>query len=170
MTNYPKWFLPGLLGVLLVLFATGVLMAPTTLDLRLDWDLGWHLPAGRRVAVAALHALCGFAMALWMGALWSVHMRMGWRRGRQRGSGLWVGLLLLGLMATAIAVYYLGDDTLGSAAAGLHLMLGLMLVPPFVWHWARGRRSIWQRRATLGQSVHRIPASARLSGSEASIQ
>lgn len=147
MTNYPKWFVSALVGTLLLMFASGALLALTTLVLRADWDLPWRLPGGARVPVAALHAAGGFALMLLMGALWSVHMRSGWRRRKQRISGTVLGVLLLLLAATAVALYYLGDDTLSNVAALVHLALGLALAVPFAWHWIRGRRTRRRQRA-----------------------
>lgn len=154
MTNYPKWFVPALVGTLLLMFASGMLLAPTTLTMRIEWDLPWRLPGNARVPVAALHAAGGFALMLLMGALWSVHMRSGWRRRQQRVSGTVLGVLLLLLAATAVAVYYLGDDTLGSAAAVIHLMLGLALAGPFAWHWVRGRKTRRRQRAAVRTDQH----------------
>lgn len=153
MTNYPRWFVPWLLATLLAMLASGLLLAPGTLALRTEWwSMAWHLPGNARVPVAALHAAGGFASMLLMGALWSMHMRSGWRRRRQRVSGTVVGVMLLLLAATAVAVYYLGDETLAAVAALTHLVIGLGLVGPFMWHWLRGRRS---------PAAHRRHASAK---------
>lgn len=64
-----------------------------------------------------------------------------WRRARQRISGATVGIALLLLAASAVGLYYLGDDTLGNAAALLHLGTGVVLVFAFGWHWMRARRA-----------------------------
>lgn len=147
MIGYPRWFVPALLAAMLLMLLTGVLLAPTTLALRLDWAVSWRLPGAARVLTAALHAAGGFALLLQMGALWSMHMRSGWRRRQQRASGLLLGLLLLGLALTALGVYYAGDESLGTAAALLHLGLGALLAVPFGWHWMHGRRAVRARRA-----------------------
>ena len=94
--------------------------------------------------LAALHAAGGFALLLPMGALWSVHMRSGWRRRQQRASGL-----LLRLALTALGVYYAGEESLGTAAALLHLGLDALLAAPFGWHWVHGQRAIRARRMPL---------------------
>jgi len=141
MKGYPGWFVPALMTGLLLLLATGLLLAPTTLALRVDVDMPWRLPGSGRIAMAALHAASGFALMLLAGALWAVHMRSGWRRRQQRTSGLIVSGLLLILAASAVAVYYLGDDSLAMAAALTHLGAGLALVGPVGWHWLHGRRA-----------------------------
>lgn len=140
MKGYPKWFLRALIGAVLLVFVSGGLLAPTTLVLRADLDMV-RLPGGARIGAAALHAASGFAMMMLVGALWGVHMRSGWRRHRQRGSGLLLGSMLVLLAISAVGIYYLGDDTLGAMAAFIHLGLGLALAGPLGWHWVRGRRA-----------------------------
>lgn len=161
MTGYPRWFVPALVGTLALMAVTGLLLAPSTLTMRLDLALPWRLPGPARVLMAALHAAGGFALLLLLGALWSVHMRSGWRRRQQQASGLTLGLLLLGLAATAVGVYYAGDELLGVAAALVHLGLGVALAAPFGWHWMHGRRAVRQRRqlaqAPLGAGAVREP-------------
>ena len=141
MKGYPSWFVSALLGTLLLVFVSGCLLAPTTLVMRLDAEMAWRLPGAGRVLVAAAHAGAGFLGVMLLGSLWTVHMRGNWRRGRQRISGSLVGAGLVALAATAVAVYYLGDDTLAAAAAMLHLGLGLALAAPFGWHWVLARRA-----------------------------
>jgi hypothetical protein len=127
MKGYPSWFLSAVLGALLVVFVSGCLLAPTTLVMRIDVDLAWRLPGAGRVLVAAMHAGVGFIVIMLLGSLWTVHMRSHWRRQRQRISGAATGILLLVLAASAVAVYYLGDEMLGNAAALIHLGVGLAL-------------------------------------------
>ena len=141
MKGYPSWFVSALLGGLLLVFVSGCLLAPTTLVMRLDAELAWRLPGAGRVLVAALHAGAGLAVIMLLGSLWTVHMRANWRRGRQRTSGAALGAMLLLLAASAVGVYYLGDDALGTAAALLHLGVGVALAVPFGWHWMLARRA-----------------------------
>ncbi len=141
MKGYPSWFLRALLCTLLLVLVSGCLLAPTTLVMRMDLALPWRLPGDARVLTAAAHAAVGFAVMTMLGSLWSVHMRAGWRRRRHRVSGAIVGALLVLLAASAVAVYYLGDERLALIAALTHLGIGLLLVLPFTWHWLAGRRS-----------------------------
>lgn len=141
MKGYPRWFLASLLGTLVLLLASGLLLAPTTLMMRAELMLAWRLPGAARVAVVALHTAGGFAAMLLIGAVWSVHMRSGWRRGKHRASGLTLALVLLLLCVSGLAIFYLADEMLGATAAFLHLGVGLALAGQFGWHWARGRRS-----------------------------
>lgn len=145
MKGYPRVFLPGFWLLCLGLLSSGLLLAPTTLDLRLGWDMAWRLPASNRIAVAAVHAGLSLVACMVVGALWGVHMRAGWRKRRQRRSGTLLASLLLLLMASALGVYYLGDATLADPVAVAHLLLGLVLAWPLAWHVLRGRRSLRRR-------------------------
>lgn len=142
MTQYPRWFLPTLLAVLLAVFATGLMLVPTTLAVRAEWDVPWRLGGGSRVWIAAAHSAAAFGIASLVGALWSVHMRSGWRRRRQRSSGLLLGSSMAVLALTAVGVFYLGDERLAAGAAYSHLGLGLLALPTFLWHWLKGRAAM----------------------------
>jgi hypothetical protein len=141
MKGYPRAFLPSLLIALLLVLVTGLLLVPTTLVMRLEMDLAWRLPGDARILTAAFHAVLGFAVAMLLGALWSVHMRAGWRRRRHRISGTLSAVLLVLLAASAVGVYYLGEESAGVIAALAHIGLGVALLVPFGWHWLAGRRS-----------------------------
>jgi len=140
MKGYPHWFLPALLGTTGTIVATGLLLAPGTLVTRAEMDVAWMLPADGRLATAALHAASGFAVMLATGALFSIHMRAGWRKHRRRGSGATLGALMVMLALSAVGVYYFGSETLAAAAALTHLVLGLALAVVFAWHWFRRHR------------------------------
>lgn len=140
MKGYPRWMLPLLLTTTAAIVVTGLLLAPGTLVTRAEFDLSWMLPPDGRLATAALHATVGFTLMLLVGALWSIHMRAGWKKGRHRGSGLTLALLMPALALTAVGVYYFGDELLAAAAAVAHLVLGLALVFVFGWHWLVRRR------------------------------
>lgn len=154
MNGYPRWFVPGLVAALLLMLATGLLLAPTTLALRAEMAVPWRLPGSGRVLCAAIHAAGGFAMVLLVGALWSLHMRAGWRARKQVVSGSMLGIVMLLLAASAVIIYYAGDEGLGVAAALFHLGTGVAVVIPFAWHWWHGRQvrmrfasSSWRRQS-----------------------
>lgn len=151
MKGYPRWFLMTVVVSMLLLFLTGSLLAPGTLMLKAELDLPWRLASSARVWTAALHAAGGFVMMLMLGALWSVHMRAGWRRRSQRASGAILASILLVLAVTAVLIYYVGDETLGVAAALVHLGTGLALAVSFAWHWLRGHRARRRTHASTYQ-------------------
>ena len=166
MKGYPNWFLPVLVGAMLLIFISGGLLAPTTLMLKAELVLPWRLPNSARVITAALHAAGAFTLMLLIGALWSIHMRSGWRRNRQRGSGVVLGAMLMVLTISAVAVYYLGDELAGAVAAFIHLGVGLALVVPFIWHWVHGHKASLHAKSHLQAPTsyrpHHHPAQAEI--------
>lgn len=141
MKGYPYWFLRVVLGVLVIVLISGVLLGPNTLIMRAEFEFDWRLPNGARLWTSAVHAGFGFLMLLLVGAIWSIHIRSGWRRQKHRKSGLSVAILFLVLAVTAIAIYYLGESASANWAAYLHLAVGLLVNLLFAWHWWRGHRS-----------------------------
>lgn len=141
MRPYPPWFKRCLLLVLTSVLLTGLLLMPTSLLLRAEIELPWHLASGQRVPVAAWHAGSAMLTAVFAGALWTVHMRAGWRKRRQRVSGALLCAGLATLMLTSLVIYYSGEEATAALAVWIHLGVGIAFVPPFVWHaWlARSR-------------------------------
>ena len=156
MKGYPPRFLNLLWTVCAAVLVTGLLLLPTTLVLRFELNIPWRLPADGRVLTAALHAGAAFVMLSVCGALWSIHMRAGWRRKRQRATGATLVLSMAGLGLTALGVYYLGDSTLANLVALLHVVLGLLIGLPLGVHVFLARR---QRR--IGTAAARNIANER---------
>jgi hypothetical protein len=144
MKDYPRGFLPTLLGVFTVTWATGLLLGPTTLALRAQWELPWRLGGTGRLGTAALHVAAAFVLLFLAGALWSLHMRQGWHRRRRRGSGGALAGILALLALSALGVSYAGDDGLANAAAYLHLAAGVALLGLLTRHALGGRRWRWR--------------------------
>ena len=156
MKGYPRRFLPSLVATFAALAVSGLLLVPTALDVRFGLDVAWRLPGEHRLWVAGLHSamallICGFA-----GALWSVHMRVGWRSRRHLPSGLATVGLLAGTVLTALGVLYFGDEAwLVSASAG-HTLLGVVSVICGAVHWTvagfeRARRARRSYRRPRGE-------------------
>lgn len=141
MKGYPRWFLYALLSVLSVLLLSAMLLLPTTLVMRAEFELSWRLPHSARLWVSACHAAFGSLSLFMIGAIWSIHMRSGWRRHKHRVSGASLLALFSLLGLTAIGIYYLGESALANGIAYAHVIIGVGLLPIFAWHWWRGRRS-----------------------------
>jgi heme A synthase len=140
MRGYPPRFTQLLWAVCGLLLVSGLLLLPTTLQMRADIEVPWRLPGDARIWTAALHTLGAFLMLALAGALWSIHMRAGWRRKRHRRSGATLVLIVLALLLSAVGVFYLGESRWADVAAGTHAVLGLSFLPPIWLHRARGRR------------------------------
>jgi heme A synthase len=145
MRGYPGWFYSLLVMTVMILFATGCLLTPTMLDLRLEWEMSWRLGGDQRIAVVALHAALSFLMFALLGALWSVHMRAGWRHRKHWRSGLGMVALMIFLLASAIGIYYFGDEQAATASAVSHLAAGSLAFLLFGYHAVIGYRPVVHR-------------------------
>jgi hypothetical protein len=135
MKGYPRFFSVRLITlVVFVLFLSGLFLAPTTLIMRLEWELPWRLASDQRVWMAALHAFFAFVMLLVIGALWPIHMRVEWRRGRNLYSGIAMAFTWAILILTGLGIYYLGNEQLAIWTSVGHLVLGLVIVLFYFWH------------------------------------
>lgn len=134
MRTYPRSFAPTLHAALLALLATGLLLTPGALRMRLEWEVPWFLPSDMRVWVAALHALSFLLVFGFIGALWAVHMRAGWVRRENVASGaLLLGMFgLLGL--SGLGLYYAGGEALPAWSAVVHLLAGGLLPLLYIGH------------------------------------
>lgn len=135
MKGYPKWFNSNFVTLsFAALFLSGVLLIPTTLEMRLDWQVVWRLSADSRLLTAALHAILAFFVFGLLGALWSIHMRHEWKRDHNRLSAIVLLATLSVLFVTGIAIYYVGHETLSLNSAIAHSVVGLILPIFYYWH------------------------------------
>jgi hypothetical protein len=147
MLGYPKKFQPLFWCAVALLCFSGLLLIPGALELRLDWDVPWHLPDGSRVYVAMLHAFGAFAVLVAVGALIPLHMRMGLRRKHNVVSGLTVATLAGLLVLTSLGVYYFADERASLWSSALHIVLSIIAVVATPIHVVLGRKLAKRRRA-----------------------
>jgi hypothetical protein len=138
MRGYPKWFYHMLIVSFTVLVLSGLALIPNMLLFRLDWDVAWFLPEAKRLWLVAIHVLVAFLVISQLGALWSVHMRIGWRHHKNMGSGIIMVVVLVALTITGVGIYYLGES-LTKAASLSHLLIGLCFPCLLVYHIIAGR-------------------------------
>lgn len=134
MKPYPSWFKRGLVLVASVLFATGLLLIPTLLSVRAEIEVPWRLPGDQRVLVAAVHVGLAMLSLTMVGALWTVHMRAGWRKHRQRVSGALLCTGVATLALSALVLHYAEEEATAALASWVHLGVGVLMLLPFVWH------------------------------------
>lgn len=135
MKGYPRWFSKNRITALVaVVFLTGLFLLPTTLDFRLNWDVPWRLSGGQRIYVVAAHVLFGFLMMMVLGALWSIHMRVGWRQKRHRRSGIILAFVWVLLMVTGVGIYYCGQEWLVNLTSLCHTVIGVLVVFAYYVH------------------------------------
>ena len=88
----------------------------------------------------ALALSFAFVVLSMFGALAAVHMRAGFRRQRNRTTGLLLLSAFVVLALTALGIYYLGDEKFGVWASTIHLVVGLLVSSPLGLHVAASRR------------------------------
>lgn len=142
MKGYPKWFsVAALSALVMALFLSGVLLLPTALEMRAELEVPFRLPNSYRTFTAAAHAFFSFLLFAALGALYSIHMRQGWKKRRNVVSGV----LQLGIWAalglTGIGLYYLPWEKILLATSATHTVLGFLAALFYVIH------SFFYRRA-----------------------
>jgi len=135
MKGYPRRFLPSLATCFALLATTGLLLLPTALEFRFGWDVAWRLPGAQRLWVAALHSALALLMCGFAGALWSLHVRVGWRSRRHLRTGLTTIGLLLAAGLSALGVLCAGNEGWLMAASAAHTGLGVASVVCGALHW-----------------------------------
>jgi hypothetical protein len=140
MKGYPRFFHPLLWATLAMLYITGLVLGPSALEMRLEWEMPWRLGAGLRLPVAAAHALLAFIALLFLGALSALHVRTGLRRQRSVISGLTLLSSFAVLTLSALGIYYLGEERAGAWASVVHLSVGILVALPLASHVLSSRR------------------------------
>ena len=103
----------------------------------LDPDL-WQAVAASSLM---LHGGAAMLTLLLLGALVPLHIRRGWRSGRNRLTGPTMITVNAVLIITAFGLYYAGSDTLRPWVSDLHIVIGLALPPALLAHVWLGRRT-----------------------------
>lgn len=141
MKGYPVWFTALKIHVVVgLLFVSGVLLVPSTLNAYLGWELTWRLSSDARLLVTAAHVAVSFMILFLMGALWSIHVRYWWRKRQRRVSGAALLGTLGILILSSLPVLYASSESLVGASALAHAGVGLALVIPYAFHAIIGVR------------------------------
>lgn len=141
MHGYPSGF-PRVLAVTFTLLAvTGLALVPGVLVVRLAWEnVPWHAAGDLRTAITGAHVFLGYAWILLLGALWSRHMRNGWRVRHRRPGGALQGVAALVLVLSALVVLYAGEDATALYGSLVHLAAALLATLAVVQHVRSARR------------------------------
>ncbi len=140
------WYRGALYTALAALTVTGAVW------LLADWGKD-HLSPDPWQEIAAdmlmLHGGAAMVTLMLLGALVPLHVRHGWRSGRNRLTGpVMVGINAI-LIATAFGLYYAGADALRRWISDVHLAFGLVLPTALLLHVWLGRRSMPTRLTGL---------------------
>ena len=88
-----------------------------------------------------VHGGAAMAALIFLGALFPLHVRLGWRSRRNRLTGPAMLTFNAVLVLTAFGLYYLGSETLRPWASDVHIVIGFALPALFIAHVVVGRRS-----------------------------
>lgn len=138
-TRLPPWQEYAVYVSLGALIVTGLAWLALDQWVRINGEFGVeHHPAER--AALIIHGVAAYAFLIVAGALVPVHVKAGWGLGRNRGSGLALGIGCIIAAITALGLYYLGGEGTRSAASLAHWLVGLAVIPALLIHAIRGRR------------------------------
>ncbi len=121
----------------LLLTGAGWLVADRQKDISAD-DI-WQQTVAYLLMV---HGGAAMITLLLLGALIPVHLRRGWRAGRNRVSGSAMATFNAVLILTAFGLYYLGSETVRPWMSWIHIAAGFSLSLLFPLHIFWGRREL----------------------------
>lgn len=112
-------------------------------------------PAKHPLQAWMLRAHGAFAMAMLVafGSLLPNHVRPLWNARRNRGAGVALFALMLGLALTGYLLYYLGDEAWRVLTARIHWIGGVALALVFPLHMALGKRATARRKRARSRAV-----------------
>jgi hypothetical protein len=99
-----------------------------------------------------LHGAFAFATLIVFGSLLPLHLRSGWLRRRNIASGLSITVVMTMLIATALLLYYGGEET-RTPVRWVHIGVGILGFAVFPIHVIFGHRS--RRLAATNQAGER---------------
>jgi hypothetical protein len=119
-----------------VLFITGAvwLVADSLKDSASEF---WQAAAA---TLLMLHGGGAMITLMMLGALVPMHMRYGWRSGKNLVTGITVATVNAALIVTAFGLYYLGSEAVRPWMSDVHIALGLAIPVLLVGHIWWGRR------------------------------
>lgn len=135
MKGYPRWFLPILLMSLFSESMTGLLLIPTTLDMKFQVDVPWRLMGEIQLDTLVIHSISAYLLMLMVGALFTIHMRAGWRKRKHLKSGLSLVCLFSGLILSALGLLYFGDEHFSLLSSSVHIGAGVLVIFFFMLHY-----------------------------------
>ncbi len=120
-----------------VLFLSGAIWLLTD---RLKHTAAGEMWSRMGASLLMLHGAAAMLMLVLFGSLMPFHVRVGWRRKRNRTTGIVMLAANAALIATAFGLYYAGAATVRDWASDLHIGIGLALPALLALHVVRGRR------------------------------
>lgn len=120
-----------------VLFVSGALWLLTD---RLKQTTAGEVWSRLSASLLMLHGAAAMLMLVLFGSLMPFHVRVGWRRRRNRTTGTVMLAANAALIVTAFGLYYAGAERARDWASDLHIGVGFALPALLALHVLRGRR------------------------------
>lgn len=139
MKAYPSWFLPVLLTSIIVLIVSGLLLIPTTLEMRFMQNVSWRLSGSLRLIDVATHTSVSYLIMMIIGALGMIHMRAGWRKQQNHISGILLLSVFVILLLSGLGLLYFGEESWILTASVAHIAAGVMIIGFAAVHIVNGR-------------------------------
>lgn len=140
MKGYPTWFFVTLLAALTFEGISGLMLIPTTLDMKFAIDVPWRMMGELQLNTIMVHSFSAYLLMSFIGALGPVHMRSGIRQKKHLLHGLTLLSLFICLMLSALGLLYFADEDWINTAAMVHLTTGLAVIFIFVIHYAHAQK------------------------------
>ena len=134
----PRWQRWSVHASVLALLATGALWLLAHFLLRAQADVEGIAHPLEPWALR-LHGMAAYAFIAVLGSMSAVHIVLGWRARRNRGSGASFVAAALLLALSALALYY-GPESTHAPTSVLHWVIGLALLPLLWLHIVIARR------------------------------
>lgn len=88
-----------------------------------------------------VHGAAAMLALIVLGTLIPLHLRRGWRAGRNRFTGAGMVAVSGVLVVTGYGLYYAGGEQLRAYTSYVHSAIGLALPLVVIWHIRRGRQA-----------------------------
>jgi len=129
-----RWFY----AVFAVLFLSGVIWLALSRTYAPESDANIH-PA--QPALMKIHGAAAMAALFLLGVILPLHIRRGWKAGRNRTTGSIMIGFCVALILTGYALYYVGGEQARHVSAIMHDGLGLLFPAVLLWHIVVGRKA-----------------------------
>jgi hypothetical protein len=96
-------------------------------------------PNAAAAPLLVVHGIIAVIVTFLFGFIAAAHVRVMWRVGADRASGLWLLWLVSILLVTGFAGFFLVTDSIRDWNGLLHGVLGLALIAPWLVHLFGGR-------------------------------
>jgi hypothetical protein len=137
----PRWLRLGIHLAFSLLWIAGAAVFVLKRFFPVDTELG-PAPHPSIAPLLLVHGIVAVLVTFLFGFIAAAHVRLMWRVGADRASGLWLLSLVPILIVTGFAGFFLVADSVRDWNGLLHGVLGLALIAPWLVHLFGRRRRL----------------------------